>query len=98
MSTSKESPIVEASYDEVKLKLRRRRASPRMGEWSENEEQFKQPEYLSNGWSDTRSGRGKRVVAALYGDDGTGKPELELLVDETERLDKNKEADRAQGL
>lgn len=83
-------PAAEAPYEDIKLKLRRQRGSPMAGTWSDNEAQAMSSDWAQHDWSDTKSGREKQVIAALYGgNDGTGKPGLEMLQEESERLQNN---------
>jgi len=54
-------------------------------------------DYLTQEWSGSKSGREKQVIAALYGgNDGTGRPGLEMLQEESERLERHIADDKAQ--
>jgi len=76
------------NYRELRKALRRRESQVKTGTWRRKGQQF-ESEYLPMEWSDGKIGRDKKILAALYGTDEGGKPGLDVLKEERERLIKN---------
>lgn len=90
------SPEEDRPFSDLKQRLLKRRTAPTTGTWVANETEAKRTEYLAYDWSDTKSGREKQVIAALYGgNDAEGRPGLEMLLEESERLQEHIADDKA---
>jgi hypothetical protein len=81
------------SHRDLRAAMRQRSAQAKTGLWRRAAQEF-ESEILPMEWSDGSLGREKKVLAALYGTDEGGKPGLDVLKEEKERLVKNKEEER----
>lgn len=67
------------------------------GAWKRNEVMHTRSESVTEahwGGGRRRSGREKKVIAALYGTDGDGRPGLEIVQDEKERFERDREEEK----
>jgi hypothetical protein len=75
----------EMDFWELRKALRRRESQMMTGRWKRVESKL-EPDYLPREWSEGRRGRESAILGALYGTDEAGKPGLEVLQEERERL------------
>jgi hypothetical protein len=83
----------EMGYRDLSKAFRRQQSQVKTGTWRRMGRQF-EAEYLPMEWSDGDIGRNKKIVAALYGTDEDGKPGLDVLKEERERLINNIEEEK----
>lgn len=89
---------VEASFEDIREKLKSRRIVPATGPWSTNETHFKVSDASGQAWASRRSEKEQKVIDVLYGSDREGKPGFEILEEERKRLLKNMEEDEQNAL
>ena len=81
------------SHHDLTKAMRRQKSQVKTGTWRIARRQF-ESDYLPTEWSNGKIGREKKILAAFYGTDDGGKPGLDVLKEERERLIQNMEEER----